>query len=82
MVRAGLEVGASVRLVLLIPEIMSRASSDIKSAKRPGQSGTPIMLRLQPAQLAALDAWIEGQAEPRPSRPEAIRQILAGVLNV
>lgn len=37
-------------------------------------------VRLQPEQLAALDIWIAGQASS-PSRPEAIRQLLAGVLN-
>jgi len=42
--------------------------------------GTPIMVRLQPDQLAALDAWIACQEEPRPSRPEAIRQILTAHL--
>ena len=26
--------------------------------------------------LDALDAWIEGQDEPRPERPEAVRLIL------
>ena len=30
--------------------------------------------------LAALDAWIARQPEPKPSRPEAIRQILAAHL--
>jgi hypothetical protein len=34
------------------------------------------MVRLQPTQLEALDAWIAGRDEPRPSRPEAIRIIL------
>lgn len=38
------------------------------------------MLRLQPAQLAALDAWIKCQADPKPSRPEAIRILLGSVL--
>lgn len=54
---------------------MSRATSDIKSPKRPGQSGAPILLRLQPHLLTALDGWIAEQ-DPRPSRPEAIRVIL------
>lgn len=40
------------------------------------------MLRLQPDQLAALDKWIDGQEEPRPSRPEAIRQIIGKALNI
>jgi hypothetical protein len=33
------------------------------------------MLRLQPEQLAALDAWIEAQ-EVKFSRPEAIRRLI------
>jgi len=38
------------------------------------------MLRLDPANLSALDDWISAQPEPRPSRPEAIRRILAEAL--
>ncbi|EJW12612.1 hypothetical protein A33M_1895 [Rhodovulum sp. PH10] len=30
--------------------------------------------------LAALDAWIAEHAEPRPSRPEAIRRLLEKAL--
>ena len=41
---------------------------------------TSIDLRLEPAELAALDAWIDRHADPKPSRSEAIRQVLAGVL--
>jgi hypothetical protein len=37
--------------------------------------GTPIMVRIQPKALAALDGWIERQ-DDAPSRPEAIRRIL------
>jgi hypothetical protein len=53
----------------------------INGAKKRGRGrpptglGTSINVRLQPEQLAALDAWIAGQPEPS-SRPEAIRQIL------
>ena len=47
-----------------------------KRGPKPTGVGTPIQVRLQPEQLAALDAWIEGQEEPRPSRPEAIRQLI------
>lgn len=54
---------------------MSPASSDNRSAKRPGQSGQLIGVRLQPDQLDALDTWIARQESP-PSRPEAIRLIL------
>jgi len=34
------------------------------------------MVRVMPANVAALDAWIAAQPEPRPSRPEAIRLAL------
>lgn len=57
---------------------MSDAISDIEKSKRgrPRTDSTPVMVRLQPEQIAALDAWIERQEEPRPSRPEAIRRLL------
>lgn len=42
--------------------------------------GVQIGVRLQPDQMEALDAWIERQSEPRPSRPEAIRQIIAAYI--
>jgi hypothetical protein len=37
--------------------------------------GEPIMVRMQPDQLAGLDVWIAGQ-DPQPSRPEAIRRLV------
>jgi hypothetical protein len=53
-----------------------------KPRGRPVTTGTGQMLgvRLQPDQLAALDAWIARCPEPKPSRPEAVRRILAGAL--
>jgi hypothetical protein len=36
-----------------------------------------IMLRMPPPALSALDSWIASQPDPKPSRPEAIRRILA-----
>jgi hypothetical protein len=38
--------------------------------------GPSIGLRLYPDLAAELDAWIEQQPEPRPSKPEAIRQLI------
>jgi hypothetical protein len=38
--------------------------------------GTPIVVRMQPDQLAALNAWIARHPEPQPSRPEAIRRLV------
>jgi hypothetical protein len=42
--------------------------------------GEPVLVRMQPAQLKALDAWILAKAAPRPSRPEAIRDLLKQAL--
>lgn len=41
--------------------------------------GTPVAVRLQPLELAALDAYIAAQSEPL-TRPEAIRRILRATL--
>lgn len=38
---------------------------------------TPVNVRLPPEQLAPLDAWIADHPEPKPSRPEALREALA-----
>ena len=46
----------------------------------PTGKGTPVLVRLQPNQLATLDHWIARQESP-PSRPEAIRQLIAGALS-
>ena len=43
---------------------------------RPRVDATPITVRVLPADVAAIDAWISAQPEPRPSRPEAIRLAL------
>lgn len=34
------------------------------------------MVRLQNPDLASLDGWVEGQPDPKPSRPEAIRTLM------
>lgn len=41
----------------------------------PTGKGVPVGVRLQPDDLAALDAWIAAQADA-PSRPEAARRLL------
>jgi hypothetical protein len=38
---------------------------------------TPVVTMLEPKELDALDAWITARPEPKPSRSEAIRLILA-----
>jgi hypothetical protein len=47
-----------------------------KRIGRPPVGSTLIGVRLPPAELAALDAWIAKQDDPQPSRPEAIRHHL------
>jgi hypothetical protein len=57
-------------------------SGSIRKRGRPKTtgSGEGVHLRLLPELLAPLDAWIAAQAEPRPTRPEAIRRLLTGAL--
>lgn len=39
-----------------------------------------MLVRFRPEQRDALDAWIERQPQPRPSRPEAVRQLVQHAL--
>ncbi|WP_394648902.1 hypothetical protein [uncultured Sphingomonas sp.] len=52
------------------------ATRDITRRKRAAQTGQPLMVRLQPDLLAALDAWIAA-AGNNLTRPEAIRSLMA-----
>jgi hypothetical protein len=38
--------------------------------------GEPVVVRMRPEQIKALDAWIVSQPDPKPSRPEAVRRLL------
>lgn len=58
---------------------MTGATPDTTKRRRPAQAGTPVVVRLQPEQLAALDKWREGQGDA-PSRPEAVRRLLEPAL--
>jgi hypothetical protein len=42
---------------------------------KPTGQGHVVGVRLQPADLDALDAWIEAQGD-QPSRPEAVRKLI------
>jgi hypothetical protein len=57
---------------------MSRQTLISKKRRGPPPTGqgTPIVTRLHPPQLAQLDAWI-AQQDDAPSRPEAIRRLMA-----
>jgi hypothetical protein len=37
-------------------------------------------LRIPPTEIADIDAWIASQPDPKPDRPEAIRQIVRQAL--
>lgn len=55
--------------------------SDIRKRPpgRPRIDAVPVMVRIPPAELADLDAWIAKQNEPM-SRPEALRAMMARVV--
>jgi hypothetical protein len=42
---------------------------------RPPVGSISLNVRVPPDELAAIDAWIAAQDEPKPSRPEALRQL-------
>ena len=52
-----------------------------KRGPAPTGKGMPIQVRLQPAQLAALDGWIAQQNAPL-TRPEAIRAMMETILHI
>jgi hypothetical protein len=55
-------------------------ASNKRKGRPPTGKGEQVVVRMQPATLASLDAWIARQPEPWPSRPEAVRRILAEAL--
>jgi hypothetical protein len=62
---------------------MRKAIGNIEKKRgrgRPPTEAVPVMVRVMPAQIGALDSWISNQPEPQPSRPEAIRRLLANAL--
>jgi hypothetical protein len=63
---------------------MAKSINDILKKKRGRPAtgkGEGVLVRLQPSQLDALDAWIEKQSPP-PSRPEAIRGMIDAMLQM
>jgi hypothetical protein len=61
------------------------AKQTVQPKKRRGPlptgKGTPVQVRLQPAHLVALDAWIAKQTTPV-TRPEAIRAMMETILHI
>lgn len=59
----------------------SKAAS--KPAAKPATAEeVAVTVRLSPADVAALDGWIEDQNGPKPSRAEAIRRLLNQALGL
>ena len=83
--RAGLALGAPWQLAYFcdIRVSMKRQSATPPKKRGPPATGKgePILVRLQPAQLAALDAWM-GRQDAQLSRPEAIRRLVEQALAV
>jgi hypothetical protein len=46
-----------------------------KRGPAPTGKGVPVVVRMQPMPLAALDKWVTKQKD-RPTRPEAIRRLV------
>ena len=67
--------------------IKNEGGSIAESGKKRGRGRPPtgigpsIGLRLYAEQEAKLDAWIEAQPDPKPSKPEAIRRLLGEALS-
>ena len=59
---------------------MPSITDDRKSRGRPKVGSTHIGVRIPPDLLSDLDTWISEQSDPKLSRPEAIRLLLADSL--
>ena len=68
----------------MISRLMAKSINDIpkKKAGRPATGkGLGVLVRLRPAQLKALDAWI-GRQTTTLTRPEAIRAMMETILHI
>jgi len=52
------------------------SSAKKKKTGRPRVDSEAVNVRFMRQSLGALDAWIAGQPEPKPTRPEAIRRLV------
>ena len=58
---------------------MTSEAAIMKQKKRgpaPTGKGMPVLVRMQPLLLTALDSWAAEQGNPGMSRPETVRQVL------
>jgi len=83
-VRAGAEVPSFPSACFCDNTVLMKRQTVITKKRRgpaPTGKGTLIGVRLQPAQLASLDAWITKQEKPY-TRPEAIRGMMETILHI
>lgn len=60
---------------------MGSQETRISKRRGPTPSGVlGVMVKMRPDALARLDAWIADQPDPKPTRPEALRQLAEQVL--
>ena len=62
----------------LVPWIMKKQTVIPGKRRAPAATGQgePVVLRMKPPQLKALDDWISKQKPPFPSRPAAVRRLV------
>jgi hypothetical protein len=56
------------------------ASTKKRGRKVTTGKGTQVVVRLHPPLLTNIEVWIEGCADPKPTRAEAIRRLVATAL--
>jgi hypothetical protein len=55
---------------------LAMPASAVRNAVAEGDRVETVTIRLSERDAAALDAWIEDQSRPKPSRAEAIRRLM------
>jgi hypothetical protein len=77
-------VQTSSRLAFMLATIPVKKQQKNASQKRRGRPptgrGKTIGVRIHDDRLAAIDAWIARQPDPKPTRPEAIRRLFEKAL--
>jgi hypothetical protein len=63
--------------LFVITRFLMKRQTVLSRKRGPPATGKGLLIgvRLQPDNLSALDGWITGQPDPKPTRPEAIRRL-------
>jgi hypothetical protein len=57
-----------------------KAAGKVRRGIGPALNTTTIAVSLDPVELGALEVWIADQPDPKPTREEAVRRLLAEAL--